>query len=1362
MEGFAITLFIDLFKNIIESKIPQWKEQREFKTFLKNIESWCNDFITANEVSAVSTSHFYDYINDYNLIGRIIDFIRQQNNIAEEKFLADCYNNALAYLKEKKAITNNDERVVKEFINKLFANVLDFYKGKVPTEDVATAYFASQANTKLDTVKDSIDRLQDTLTASSNAPENSTPSINKKQYFMPENTILRKIDTYKSITEGYSIFANPEDMLEACEINKKIVLLGEAGCGKSIALKQLAALACKTDYYPLLVDLNTYTNETIEQLINESYPQIDCEKVFLILDAYDEIEEKNKYSFAKMLNKFANCYSNSIILISARNNFYSFADDNEPNGLFKGFAEYSVVPLSHKDISEYVRNNGINYDDFWTEVRKNELYNLAYSPFYLVELLKIYKRNNSLPVKNELMEEIIKNRFSTDSKKYNSAQELEDDEVEIFVCLRKLAFAIQCMKVIKISNSDYQKLLPNKEDRKLIKYSGIFSKDAYNYWGFEHNNFREYLTAQFLNQLDIEQIQELICSEQGRVFDSWMNVLSFLVLIRDDSDLMHMLFEKDSEMLVRFEKSRIDETDRNSIVIGILENFAEKNIWLSHGYNDADKLAKFGDSQKVIEYLLSQIATPKNFRAQSNAISVLSEIQNKYGMQTQIRSTLFAALKSSTTRNYEKYRILDTLISLGLENEEINNHVIESFSHDLDTYYRLGLLQYLHKVGLHEKYIVFYAEEYNLSGKHYNDSARLIYEILDVFAKVKQGDALCVVLAAIAHHNDTYSSDADKYHEVINNAIACYNNGHTAIFETIIMHMSDSHVHNRGFYKISKLFFETTKTKAKAFIRLAEMDLDLKTFHIIMTMEQIADDECYLSLLTLYENGDLRYEKIIKYLADRLNDDSEVCERYKAALAHNGIEIAPKLPPFDYEKARRDGRQYYFDSLFDKDRYLSLVEKLLLTIGNADMSFAELQQAEHDLLYIDIERHSSEKYTMLQLYFDLGDEHDERPIIATLKAIPDWDYYAIVHAQRTLHQNDIEVREPQRQLFQQYCMNVLKDLDFKKEIHDNDNGGITYTYRAQRFIFFSEFFDFPYDKSVYLNMLLVPYHFFQRNEDNQHGRFPKYVLDKLNENELENQIRYNLANEEMCSDVIDMHIQYCQDNNLDWGVELAEKICMQGEFNRYCKQKCIEYLLQIKGYEYVYDKFLSIADKEMLLVIINLTLKYRDERLKNRLEILSKASEDGKDYISTLIRLNSRYALQRYYEIISKDMKSTDIENDSYVDSTIEAISSVNDATLIDVLGALRVLLFTPGFKDREHFGLQESLYKAYENISQVDYELVKEHLEEGLKNINRTEADKSFCNTLILDLTNKLKRQRDRAWTIREIQNFIKTHAEN
>ncbi len=1350
MEEFLVAQFVDIIKNILENSISNRKRHAETSKFLKNTENWCNNFIQKNETTIVSSSYFYNYLCHYHLIENIINFINQPDGQLERVFLDKCIEKMITYLEEKKPININDEIVVKKFVNELFAIIIDFYQDEIPIENRANNYRLNQIDSKIDNFIDSSVRFLDSHTI--NVKENSKACIIKKKYSMPMNTILRKIGFYRSLTEGYSIFSRSENMLEACINVRKIVLLGEAGCGKSVALKQLAAMTCETDYFPLLVNLSSYTDETIESLINEIYPEIDYEKIFLILDAYDEIGTQNKELFTKRLNKFASQNPNTIILISSRNNFYSFAEEGESNGLFKGFAEYGISPLGYKDISEYVADNGVNYQEFWAAVYKNELYNLAVSPFYLVELLKIYKRNNALPLKTDLMEEIIRNRFSKDSKKYAPERELADDEVRTFTCLRKLAFAIQCMKVIEISNTDYQKLLPSKDDRELIKYSGVFSKDARSYWGFEHNNFREYLTAQFLNQLKIDQIKELIFSDQGKVFDSWMNVLSFLVLMRKDKDLMQLLVEKDSEMLVRFEKSRIDEADRSNIVIGILEDFAEKNIWLSYGYNDADKLAEFGESLKVIEYLLSQIATPKNFRSQSNAISVLSEVQNKYGMQTKIRSVLFNALKSSSTRYTEKHRILDAIISLNLQNEEINNYVIGTFSCDLEPYYRLGILQYLHSVGLHEQNIMFYAEEYNRPEKHHDDRIGMRCEILDVFTKVKQIDALCIVLAAIAQHDDTYSSDSDKYEKVILNAIELYNSGNTKIFETIIAFFADSHIDNYEFHKISILFFEKTNTKSDAFVRLANMDLELKTFHTISSMERIANLDCYLALLTLYENGDLHYGKIIECLAYKLSESSDIYKRYISALAKNGIELVHKSPPFDYEKASREGRQYHFDLLFDKSGYISLVEKMLSIIGKGDIPFAELKLvALHD-----IDRENPEKYTILQIYFDLENEHDQRPILETLKGIVDWNQYAICKAHRALRQKDIEVTDVQKQLIKQYCMDMLENLDFKKEIYDNDEGEIIYTYRLQRFIFFSEFFDFPYEKSTYLDMLFVPCYFFDREENNQYGRFPKYVLNKLTNNELQNRIQYNLANETMCSDVIDMHIQYCKDYNFDWGVELAEKVCLQDNKNKDCKRKCIEYLEQIKGYNYIYEAFLLSADKDILEAIINLTLKYRDVRLKDRLEELNKASEDKQAYLSTLIYLNSKYALQRYYEIISKTMQSTNIKDDSLIDNTLEAISVVKDPSLIAELDALRVLLFTHGFKDKETFGLYHSLYKAYENLSEIDYDLVKRHLKEGLEKENITESDKCFCNTLILEITNKHKRKKDRAWSIEEIQSFF------
>ena len=55
--------------------------------------------------------------------------------------------------------------------------------------------------------------------------------------------------------------------LQAGLREKHIVLLGEAGCGKSIALNQLSSAASNTQYYPLLYNLNNYTDNSIEEIV---------------------------------------------------------------------------------------------------------------------------------------------------------------------------------------------------------------------------------------------------------------------------------------------------------------------------------------------------------------------------------------------------------------------------------------------------------------------------------------------------------------------------------------------------------------------------------------------------------------------------------------------------------------------------------------------------------------------------------------------------------------------------------------------------------------------------------------------------------------------------------------------------------------------------------------------------------------------------------------------------------------------------------------------------------------------------------------------------------------------------------------
>ncbi len=229
-------------------------------------------------------------------------------------------------------------------------------------------------------------------------------------------------------------------------------------------------------------------------------------------------------------------YPNTHILISCRNNFYKFEITNK-DGTFYGFKEYGVCPLSSDDINNYIVKKKLSPSDFWNTVNRKGLNKLLDNPFYLVETLKLYENNLELPNRLSLMDFLIKSKFQWDKSKYVNTKDIEDMEFELSNLLQKISFSLQCLQKISITNLEYQQLTTPKE-RELLNYSGIWLKNESGKWSFEHNNFREYLTAKYLADKPITTIKNLITysNDKTRIKESWQNVLSFLALLYSDQE----------------------------------------------------------------------------------------------------------------------------------------------------------------------------------------------------------------------------------------------------------------------------------------------------------------------------------------------------------------------------------------------------------------------------------------------------------------------------------------------------------------------------------------------------------------------------------------------------------------------------------------------------------------------------------------------------------------------------------------------------------------------------------------------------------------------------------------------------------
>lgn len=122
--------------------------------------------------------------------------------------------------------------------------------------------------------------------------------------------------------------------------NKRTLLIGSGGCGKSLMLQHLFLEAAEdyttTGILPIFLELRYFTQETeMLQFIvetvsskDESFTSEEAEKALyegrcqLLMDGFDEIDPSDIDSFLKKINSFLDRYQKVQVIITSRENEY--------------------------------------------------------------------------------------------------------------------------------------------------------------------------------------------------------------------------------------------------------------------------------------------------------------------------------------------------------------------------------------------------------------------------------------------------------------------------------------------------------------------------------------------------------------------------------------------------------------------------------------------------------------------------------------------------------------------------------------------------------------------------------------------------------------------------------------------------------------------------------------------------------------------------------------------------------------------------------------------------------------------------------------------------------------------------------
>ncbi|QOW48894.1 MULTISPECIES: NACHT domain-containing NTPase [unclassified Acinetobacter] len=328
--------------------------------------------------------------------------------------------------------------------------------------------------------------------------------------------------------------------IDEIEKNKRIVVLGSAGCGKSTFCKSIFVELVERSkgIFPIFIELrhlNSLSDKSLYSYILNSMISINSSfnkeqldyalklgKILLILDGFDEVNIEYRDKLEQEILYLSNNYHEIRILISSRN--------NERFSSWDEFFQYKIEPLDKNKALSLI--NKLDYDrvvkNAFIDILDKKLYQSHHSfssnPLLLTMMLLTYDQIAEIPNKLHLFYE---QAFLTLFNKHDSLKSMYKRKSftglaldDFKKCLEAFSILTYCDRAyyieeakinfyisnaIKISNIDAS---CDEFLKDLLESVCILQRDGLGY-SFTHRSFQEYFTAQFLVNRSIDKKYEL-------------------------------------------------------------------------------------------------------------------------------------------------------------------------------------------------------------------------------------------------------------------------------------------------------------------------------------------------------------------------------------------------------------------------------------------------------------------------------------------------------------------------------------------------------------------------------------------------------------------------------------------------------------------------------------------------------------------------------------------------------------------------------------------------------------------------------------------------------------------------------------
>ena len=1042
----------------------------------------------------------------------------------------------------------------------------------------------------------------------------TAPPIPRKAHTEATNYLPRKIASakeYGAIGFSFLLTDFSMDIIDVIAQHNRIVLLGDAGVGKTTELERIGEYFSKagSPFAPFFVSLNRYVDESIPQLLEPTWTALPKNRVLIVMDGLDEIEAKNRNDAIRRIESFSEQYPSIKIVISCRKNFYMMEKEGE-SGTLSGFSSYILLDLDDNDTEKYLQNKlGDQAEVFRKAISTKQLHALLRVPFYLISLVTLFLTSQYKLPENKagIFEHLLTDRIKLDSSHFRTTIELNENRKTILKALERLALGMEMLGRNYVTDEEYAILVAAGSLRGLIKHCTVWRKKegATTTWQFEHNNFQEYLAAKALSKKPLAVVKSVVSFKPDfkKVIPSWINTLSFLLNISNDPALYQWILESEPEFAVRVEPSRIENSIRSSIFKHIFEKYKEKKVWIPFDKYNHCELARFGQSEDISSFLMNEIEGATHYTTRCNAIELLSYMDITFEQKHRATQLLLrCALKKENERKRESEEVqaeaLIALTRLELNSREIVDQIVLKLSSTNSDLIRFGLYYFLHKSDFLNEYIDVFLEGIQYVGLKVSNvrsnaimNARLAEEHWNLkvgIEKAKSPEAIEKILSYFTQNLESLDNTTlgTTLSAVAKNAAVAY--------------FKEPKILELAIELLSVLINKYRKEEVQQFIRFFDKtDMRLRVFEKIFAqrtendqamnvLSSLADPTCLEFFVQQYERGQVADKDVwlFQNLLGLNNNDlyipfNELINRKSG----NKFTLPPRR---DFEKERTLRRTQDISLLFHKEEF---IEQLKLIFEKEQKQIF----TSDDIIKVMTHRWENQYFSDLAIYTLLQISRKQPVSLDNITQIVNswnWNWFCISKLHNYFESNkDLSITDEQKAWISEWCYSNLTKVDFKTALITKSGTQFSAEPLAIYLWYFLRKFDLKYAHNVLLDMLS-----FDWVEGHQMVGI-KYLEDRLPKNEMTERVLKNLKAGIQSNDVLENHIDYCMRNKLEECLSYAIAEISNNSRNYDVRRAALEAITEISE---------TMAELEQVLTSISDEFKW--------------------DVVKQLVRRNSEFA----------------------------------------------------------------------------------------------------------------------------------------